>query len=253
MLAVIGGTGFNQLVGLENTTLAEVNIGYGEASVEHGEIDGTKVLFVPRHGRPARFPPHKVNYRANIAALKHQGATHIIGVTAVGTVDEALAVPALVVPDQLIDYTWGRPQTFFDNEIQHIDFTFPYDAELRNQLLSCARSVADEQVDEQKVPLIETGTYGCTQGPRLETAAEIRRMRVDGCSIVGMTAMPEVVLAREIDLPYAGISVTVNPGAGINDQAVELEAIGQAMQIGMDSVAAVIRKLVAQLASVAPS
>lgn len=234
MLAIIGGTGFGSLAGLEGSRIEVVNTRFGEAELETGELAGRPVIFLPRHGHPPRNPPHRINYRANITALIEAGVTAVIAVTAVGTVDELLTVPTLVIPDQIIDYTWGREHSLFE-DIEHIDFTFPYDTSLRSTLIAAARAA-----DRDGIELVEQGVYGCTQGPRLETAAEIRRMRRDGCSIVGMTAMPEASLAREAGLPYAGISVTVNAGAGINDQAIALEEIEAVMTQGMDVVAAIV-------------
>jgi len=240
MLAIIGGTGFGEFAGLEGIEALEVETDFGRAYVEKGELNGRELLFLPRHGHPPRFPPHKINYRANIDALRLAGATSIIAVTAVGTVDESLGVPALVVPDQVIDYTWGRDQTFYHSELFYIDLTWPYDETLRQSLLS---AVAVCRQSSTNIDCRAGGVYGCAQGPRLETAAEIRRMRRDGCHIVGMTAMPEVALARERNIPYAGISVTVNAGAGINDQIVELDEIEAAMAKGMVWVRDIIREI----------
>ncbi len=233
MLAIIGGTGFGEFAGLQEIETKQVETEYGSVYLEEGKLGASPVLFLPRHGNPPRFPPHKINYRANIDGLLAAGAEKVIAVTAVGTVDESLGVPELVIPDQLIDYTYGRVQTFFDNEIHHIDFTFPYDATLRQQLIEAAKKCKTQNAN---IVYRSKGVYGCTQGPRLETAAEIRRMRTDGCDIVGMTAMPEGMLARERDLPYAGISVTVNAGAGINDLAVKIDEIQAAMDEGMSWV-----------------
>lgn len=240
MLGIIGGTGFGEFAGLADITSENVETPYGHTYVEVGLLGGRPVTFLPRHGHPAQFPPHRINYLANIHALHHLGITELVAVNAVGTVNEALAVPQLVLPDQLIDYTWGRVSTFFEEEIHHIDFTYPFDEGLRQRLLAFA--------GELTVPVADTGVYGCTQGPRLETAAEIRRLRQDGCDIVGMTAMPEAALAREKDLPYASLCVTVNAGAGINDQVVSFEEISAAIGGGM----AAVREMLTAYASQAP-
>jgi len=239
VLAVIGGTGFGEFAGLADVAGRELDTPFGPAYVETGRLAGADVLFLPRHGHPPRFPPHRINYRANIRALRDAGASHVVAVTAVGTVNESLAVPQLVIPDQVIDYTFGREATFFDDRIHHIDFTFPYDTPLRNRLLDIAHRVLPG------VPVADRGVYGCTQGPRLETAQEIRRLRIDGCDIVGMTAMPEAALAREIGLPYAGVSVTVNAGAGIGGVAVAMADIAKAMAEGMNWVRELITALAA--------
>tara|TARA_B110000305_G_scaffold241716_1_gene317167 strand:+ start:4545 stop:5288 length:744 start_codon:yes stop_codon:yes gene_type:complete len=239
-LAVIGGTGFGAFAGLTETKDHVIETDFGPAEIQSGRLQGQALLFLPRHGMPARFLPHKINYRANIKALQMLGASRVLAVTAVGTVSEDLRVPCLVVPDQIIDYTDGRALTFFEDQIHHIDFTQPYDAAFRSQLLAAVTQVAAHHSEMQAVL---AGVYGCTQGPRLETAAEVRRLRNDGCSIVGMTAMPEAVLARELALPYAGISVTVNPGAGMADRDISLAEINQAMNQGLAWVKLVLAEL----------
>jgi|TARA_B100002003_G_scaffold250074_1_gene288173 5'-methylthioinosine phosphorylase len=241
LLAIIGGTGFGDFAGLQEIEPKQVETEFGSVYLEEGQLGTSPILFLPRHGNPPRFPPHKINYRANIDALIAAGADKVIAVTAVGTVDDSLRVPELVIPDQLIDYTYGRVQTYFDDEIHHIDFTFPYDETLRQQLVEAAKKC---QAGNAELVFRDRGVYGCTQGPRLETAAEIRRMRIDGCDIVGMTAMPEGTLARERELPYAGISVTVNAGAGINDMAVKLDEIQAAMDEGMSWVRDILASFV---------
>lgn len=223
MLAVIGGTGFAEFLGLQDVAGETLTSEYGETYIERGAIGDTPVVFLPRHGHPPQFPPHRINYLANIQALADLEVSGIITVCAVGSVDSALAVPSLVVPDQIIDYTWGREHTFHSDHIHHIDFTYPYDSELRSALKSAAGDY----------PCRESGVYGCTQGPRLESAAEVERLRRDGCHVVGMTAMPEAALAAERQLPYASICLIVNAGAGINDQAVDMDDIQQAIDQGM--------------------
>ena len=238
MLAIVGGTGFGEFAGLTEIKPIEVETKYGVSYIENGMLGGAPLLFLPRHGNPPRFPPHMINYRANIDALITSGATSILAVTAVGGVDESLQVPELIVPDQLIDYTYGRAQTFYDDEIHHIDLTYPYDISLRNHLVIAVR---EAQQSNDAILMRDGGVYGCLQGPRLETAAEIRRLRIDGCDIVGMTAMPELALARERDIPYAGISVNVNAGAGINEEPIQMADIYAAMTIGMSWVRDVIK------------
>ena len=230
MLAIVGGTGFGQFAGLTNLEPTEVNTKFGSVYIESGLLNGRPLLFLPRHGNPPRFPPHKINYRACIDGLIASGATKIVAVTAVGGVDESLRVPELIIPDQLIDYTHGRAHTFFEDEIHHIDLTYPYDPVLRDQLLASAMNYQSRNSD---IYLTTRGVYGCLQGPRLETAAEIRRLRIDGCTIVGMTAMPELALAREREIPYAGISVNVNAGAGVNPEPIEMSDIEAAMNTGL--------------------
>jgi len=237
MLGIVGGTGFGEFAGLTEIEPGDVKTDYGVSYIERGMLNGAPLLFLPRHGNPPRFPPHMINYRANIDALIACGATSILAVTAVGGVDESLQVPELIIPDQLIDYTHGRAQTFYDDQIHHIDLTYPYDITLRNRLVQAVREAQQTNGD---ILMRDGGVYGCLQGPRLETAAEIRRLRIDGCDIVGMTAMPELALAREREIPYAGISVNVNAGAGINEEPIEMADIYAAMTIGMSWVRDVI-------------
>lgn len=236
MLGIIGGTGLGSLSNLEDVQGEVVETEFGQAYVEGGHIGGIPVLFQPRHGKPARNLPHLVNYRANIKALGQLGVTKILAVTAVGSVDPALEVADLVVPDQLIDYTSGREQSFYSDEIHHVDFTFPYTPELRSELIDVIR-------DELGEEFVAQGVYGCTNGPRLETAAEIQRMHRDGCTIVGMTAMPEAVLARELNIDYVGMSAVVNKGAGLAG-ALDLEEIDASLEASMAKVAGVIRRFV---------
>lgn len=241
MLAVIGGTGFGEFIGLESVIAENVETSWGNVVIQGGTLDGEPLIFLPRHGVPATTPPHRINYRANIQALADLGVTRIFAVNAVGSVDPTLAVPELVVPDQLIDYTWGRAHTFFDDVARHIDLTYPYDEALREALLAAARSV---QAEDDAVLLRDGGVYGCTQGPRLETAAEIRRMANDGCHIVGMTGMPEVSLARERGIPYAAICIVVNAGAGIDGQIVDLDDIDEVLARGVDWVRRILRRAI---------
>lgn len=240
MLAIIGGTGFAEFAGLGQAETLHVETAYGPANLLKGRLPGGPVLFLSRHGYPPSRPPHRINYRANIQALVDAGATAVVAITAVGSVDGALKVPHLVIPDQIIDYTWGREHTFFNDEIHHIDFTWPYDVALRGKLLD---SVAGVCADEPQIPCRTDGVYGCTQGPRLETAAEIRRLAQDGCHIVGMTAMPEAALARERRLAYAGLSIVVNAGAGIDNAEINMAGIEPAMDQGMAWARSVVRRL----------
>ena len=203
-LAIIGGTGLTSLNGLEITKREVIHTPFGEPSgpLTHGVLNGKEVLFLARHGYGHTIPPHRINYRANIWALHNAGVKQVIAVAAVGGIDDCLPPGALAVPDQIIDYTWGRPSTYFEDdltEVTHIDFSYPYCNELRSLLLDQCRATG--------LTACETGTYGATQGPRLETAAEIARMERDGCTMVGMTGMPEAVLARELNLDYACCAV----------------------------------------------
>ena len=168
------------------------------------------VVFLARHGYGHTIAPHDINYRANVWALREAGVKALIACSAVGGIRDDLLPGTLVVPDQIIDYTWGRAVSYFSGEDQpvvHIDFSHPYDATLRRRLIEAAQAVGQ--------PLATDGCYGCTQGPRLETVAEVHRYRRDGCDMLGMTAMPEAALARELDLPYAMLAAVANRAAGL--------------------------------------
>lgn len=208
-VGLIGGTGLDGLDG-ESRPLGEAETPYGPASARVREFaHWPSALFLNRHGDEGgpRFLPHKVNYRANIWLLRERGARAALAVYAVGGIAAELKVGDLLVPDQLIDYTWGRAHTVATGANPlHVDFSDPFDARARDAVLGAA-AAAD-------VPVCAGGVYGCTQGPRLETAAEIERMARDGCAVVGMTAMPEAALAREMKLPLAGVCLVVNPAAG---------------------------------------
>lgn len=214
-LAVVGGTGLYRLAAIQDAERHVVDTPYGATSdaVVAGAIDGRRVLFLARHGEGHALAPHEINYRANLWALKALGATHVLAVNAVGGIGEAMAPKVIAVPDQLIDYTWGRAHTYFEggDRIEHVDMTWPYDRALRAHVLAAAQSAG--------VDVVDRGTYGATQGPRLETAAEIRRLARDGCDLVGMTGMPEAALARELGLAYACLALVANWAAGCGDEA----------------------------------
>ena len=224
--AIIAGSGLLSMPGLVIDETSHVDTPWGQpsGSVYCGRLKGVDVLFLARHGDTHAIPPHKVNYRANIAALKQQGATHLLAYNAVGGICADCDAGSLVVADQVIDYTWGREHTYYDGEegrVEHIDFTSPYDEALRQVLITAA--------DSAGVTIISQGVYGATQGPRLESAAEITRMERDGCDIVGMTGMPEVALAREKILPYASLSLVVNPAAGKASGPIGMAEIEQVL------------------------
>lgn len=233
-IAIIGGSGLTQLKNLEITRREVVRTPYGEPSAPlvYGALSGVEVLFLPRHGPGHTIPPHDINYRANIWAIRQAGVSQVIAVNAVGGISPGYLEPGtLVVPDQIIDYTWGRAHTFFGSEhrrVTHVDFTAPYCERLRAILIRAAH------VGDLKV--IERGTYGATQGPRFESAAEIRRLERDGCDIVGMTGMPETGLARELDLCYASVALVVNPAAGKAQGIIDLREVEKNLEIGMEKV-----------------
>ncbi len=232
-LAIIGGSGFDVFPDLEvqERKLVETRYGTTSAPLVHGLLNGRPLWFLARHGPEHRLAPHRINYRANIQALADAGCTAIVALGAVGGIHPSCSPGALCVPDQLIDYTHGRAHSFFDDEadgVQHVDFTEPYDESLRQALLAAAA--------EAGIALRDGGTYGVSQGPRLETAAEIRRMAHDGCDLVGMTAMPEAALARERDLGYATLAFVVNWGAGLSDEAITMAAINAQIERCTDAI-----------------
>ena len=232
-VGIIGGTGLTTLSGLEITGQRAVSTVWGEPSSElsEGVIGGQKALFLSRHGNPHRIPPHQVNYRANLQALYDQGVRTVVGVNAVGGIHPEMGPAQIVIPDQLIDYTWGRASTFFEGDLEettHIDFTYPYSETARKVLIDAAA--------KEGIPFCDFGVYGATQGPRLETAAEIRRVERDGCDLVGMTGMPEAVLAAELKMDYVCLSLVVNWAAGKTDQIITMADIEAAIDKGMSGV-----------------
>jgi 5'-methylthioinosine phosphorylase len=235
MLAIIGGTGLAQLTNLEISHRQVMRTPYGEPSgaITFGRLRQHEVMFIARHGYGHTIPPHEVNYRANLWALKEQGAQRIISVAAVGGIRADLSPGVIVLPDQIIDYTYGREFTYFDGRdcsVTHIDFTQPYSQELRQQILDAGRC-AD-------IPCLDGGVYAATQGPRLDTVAEINRLERDGADMVGMTGMPEAALAKELGLNYAAIAVVVNhaAGRGSSRDGVHLENISAVAQPAMARV-----------------
>ena len=235
MFAIIGGSGLANLTELDRRRREVVRTPYGDPScaLTFGAIEGVDLVFLARHGYGHTIAPHEINYRANLWALREVGATQVLAVATVGGIRADLGPGALVIPDQIIDYTSARKGSFFegpDEPVTHIDFTHPYSEMVRERFAAAARSIGET--------VLLGGTYGCTQGPRLETAAEIRRMQRDGCDLVGMTGMPEAALARELELPYGALAVVANHAAGIGEsaQAISLDAIGVVMNLAMERV-----------------
>lgn len=246
-LALVGGTGLTELEehrgkdsgGGHETLDPDTPYGRPSAPIRVVAMEPLRLLFLPRHGNPHRFPPHCVNYRANLWALREAGADHVLAVYAVGGLHEPYRPGALAAADQLIDYSWGRAHSYSDSEhvpLRHVDFTRPFDGALRQTLLAAARHAA--------LDLVDGGCIGVFQGPRLESAAEIERARRDGCDMAGMTALPEAGLARELGLDYAGLCVVSNWGAGIRGGHLAAEAFAASLQEPM----ARVRRLVAAVA-----
>lgn len=232
-LAIIGGSGLTELSGLEIIDEFNPDTVWGKpsAAITVGKFNDIEILFLPRHGNPHTIPPHRINYRANLQALKDAGVSEIIAINAVGGITKEMTPCRIVIPDQLIDYTHGRIDTFYEDdlkEVTHIDFTAPYSESLRLQLINAAT--------DKKIDIFPMGTYAVTQGPRLETAAEIIRLERDGCDIVGMTSMPEASLARELDIDYACCSLVVNWAAGKSDEIITMDIIENNLKEGIGKI-----------------
>lgn len=237
-LAIIGGTGLTELADLQIIKHEQLDTPYGAPSAEYvtGKLGDKEVIFLARHGNPHRFAPHRINYRANIWGLKQLGVDYIIAVAAVGGITSNMEPAHIAIPDQIIDYSYGRDHTFFDNDqegVTHIDLTYPYSQKLRSQLITAAA--------EAQLKVSSLGTYGCTQGPRLESSAEIKRMEQDGCDLVGMTGMPEAALAKELKIDYAPIAVVANCAAGKTEGEITMEEIKQHLHKGMTDTIILLR------------
>lgn len=221
-VAVIGGSGFHRWDLFEHSTTHAVETPYAAEPVQifSGSLAGHDIAFLPRHGPDHSLPPHLINYRANLWALKTLDVTAVVAIATVGGISSAAAPGVLMIPDQVLDYTYGRAQTFYDGSdgiVGHVDMTEPYNGALRRRLVEAAGRCG--------VPVVDGGTYAATQGPRFETAAEIDRLERDGADVVGMTGMPEAVLAKELQLAYAAIAIIVNPAAGRADGGISMEQV----------------------------
>ena len=240
-IAIIGGTGLTSLTGVEITETKEVDTPYGNPScaLNFGRSGDKEIIFLPRHGNPHVIPPHKINYRANISALRENGVENIIAVNAVGGITQEMRPGRIVIPEQIIDYTYGRKHTFFEDkpdEVTHIDFTNPYSTDLGKQLATASlMSGLDVHIG---------GIYAATQGPRLETAAEVKKLEKDGCDIVGMTGMPEAALARELDINYVCLSLVVNWAAGKSNEEITMAVIEKYLEEGRDKVKTILEKAI---------
>jgi len=243
-IAIIGGTGLTKLSELEINKRVEVHTAFGKPSepLTYGTLFGREVIFLPRHGGGHTIPPHMINYRANIRALRDAGVEKVIAIAACGAMDETFVPTSLAIPDQIIDYTWGRKHTFYEEgleDVTHIDFSNPYDEKLRQALI--------EACQQANIQFSDYGTYAAAQGPRLETAAEIKRMQRDGCTMVGMTGMPEAALARELGMAYACCAVSVNWAAGKTEAEITMEDIIHCLGEGMSNIKAMLERLVVLL------
>ncbi len=233
-LAVIGGTSFSSFENLDDLEQVFVETTYGDPSstVTIGKLHGLKVAFINRHGSAGSIPPHKVNYRANIAALANLGADKVVALNAVGGIADYAEPAHISIPNQVIDYSYGREHTYYDGSdgtLDFVDFTEPFSESLRQELIAAALEL---KLDQTSAGFSTDSCYACTQGPRLESAAEIRRLAKDGCDLVGMTLMPEVALAREKGLDYASICLSVNWAAGLSEQSISMDDIHKVVEEG---------------------
>lgn len=213
---------------VERQQVVETPYGAPSAALTFGRLDGKPIVFLPRHGGGHTIPPHRVNYRANLWAIQNAGVDRVVGMAAVGGITPNMGPGALCVPDQIVDYTWGRAHTLFEEELDsvtHIDFTEPYCEAMRQALLQAAERTG--------IAAQDGGTYAATQGPRLESAAEILRLERDGCDVVGMTGMPEASLARELGLCYASLALSVNWAAGKTEGPITMAEIERQLEQGM--------------------
>lgn len=238
-IAIIGGTGLTQIEGLKITRREMARTPYGAPSgpVMFGELYEREVIFLARHGHGHTIPPHRINYRANIWALREAGADQVVAIASVGGIAPECAPQSVVIPDQIIDYTHGREHTYFDGSperVEHVGFAEPYSDTVRQRLITAAR--------EAGVPLVESGCYGVSQGPRYETSAEVARMQRDGCSISGMTGMPEAGLARELALPYASCSAVLSWCAG-RTPGQEGDVLGEGVQVSLANIRATVQAM----------
>jgi 5'-methylthioinosine phosphorylase len=247
MLGIIGGSGLSQLANLQDIRKKVVRTPYGEPSgaLTFGNLNGHPVAFLARHGYGHTIAPHEVNYRANMWALHAEGAHKILSIATVGGIHPDLKPGVIAIPDQIIDYTWGRKSTYYgcnehycDKSVVHVDFTWPYCEDMRQLAMQACQAAGECCIDG--------GVYAATQGPRLETAAEINRLERDGATMVGMTGMPEAVLARELGLCYAALAVTANyaAGRGSSAESIPYEEVKASLDQAMGRVRGIIEAMV---------
>jgi 5'-methylthioadenosine phosphorylase len=230
-IAIIGGTGLYDPHILANVREEEVVTPYGTVSFKAGEFAGLAIAFIPRHGSKHSIPPHLINYRANIWAMKKIGVKSIIATTAVGSLNLAMKPGDFVLVDQFLDFTKNRVTTFYeggDRGVVHVDVTAPYCPTLRQVLATAAHELG--------ISVHETGTYVCTEGPRFETPAEIKAFTLLGGDLVGMTNVPEVTLAREAEMCYSTISMVTNFAAGISPQPLTHGEVLETMKANTENI-----------------
>lgn len=242
MIGIIGGSGLYEMPGFKEKERRKVQTPFGEPSDEYiiGHIGERDVVFLSRHSQRHNIPPHRVNYRANIWGLRKLGVERVIAVNAVGGINSSYVPGDLVLPDQIIDFTKCRAATFYEGgDVFHLDFTEPYCPELRMMFQDVSAGAG--------LKLINSGTYVCTEGPRLETAAEIRLFRMIGADLVGMTGMPESILSRELELCYAAVMVVTNLAAGLSGKKLTTTEVLETMRLSMERVKTLISRVIAEI------
>ncbi|MCX7913294.1 MAG: S-methyl-5'-thioadenosine phosphorylase [Thermodesulfovibrionales bacterium] len=239
-IGLIGGSGLYDIEGINVLDEISLTTPYGipSASYKVGEIEEREIVFLPRHGISHNIPPHKVNYRANIWGFKNLGVERIISVNAVGGINRLLQPGDILIPNQIIDFTFGRRiSTFYENDrVLHVDFTDPFCSELSHNILKASENVG--------IKVVKGGTYICVDGPRLETAKEIEFFSSIGCDVVGMTVMPEAVLARELEICYSSICVVTNPAAGISTKKLTSKEVLIMMKSSLYKIKSLIKGIV---------
>ncbi|MGB9715778.1 MAG: S-methyl-5'-thioadenosine phosphorylase [Thermodesulfovibrionales bacterium] len=238
-IGIIGGSGLYDIPGLIIREHRKITTPFGDPSDSYiiGEYSGSEIIFLPRHGLKHQFPPHKINYRANIWGFKELGVERILSISAVGGINPVLKPGIFVVPDQIVDMTKKRESTFYDgDEVVHIDFTEPFCPELRN--------IAIKAGEESGIELQKSGTYVCVDGPRLETRAEIRIFKKMDIDIVGMTVMPEATLAREAELCFACIAIVTNYAAGITGKKLTTTEVIEVMKGSLIKIESFIKNII---------
>jgi 5'-methylthioadenosine phosphorylase len=245
-IGLIGGSGLYEIEGLEISEEVSISTPYGEPSSVYktGTISDIEVIFLPRHGEKHAIPPHKINYRANIWGFRHLGVERIISVSATGGINKELDAGNIVLLDQVIDMTMGaRPSTFYDEgRVIHVDLTNPYCPEMRDLFIKASDAV--------KLPLKTSGTYVCSNGPRLETAGEIKFFSIAGADVVGMTAMPEAALARELEICLCGLAVVANPAAGTYEGKLTVTEVLETMKKSSDRIKALIKEAILNIPAI---
>lgn len=235
--ALIGGTGVENL-DLINKNAIEVPTPYGSVALETGIIDNVGMVFLKRHGEKHTVPPHLINYRGNIWALKELGVKKILATGAVGSISSDFRIGDIVLVDQFLDFTKSRPQTFFDGGergVLHVDVSQPYCPDLRNQISIGAKKIG--------LNIKNNGVYVCTEGPRFETPAEINMYRILGGHLVGMTGVPEVILARELGICYATIALVTNEAAGISKEPLTHAEVIATMNMLGETIAKLVKNI----------